>query len=218
MPLFAYEEKASVFTPPTEMFRGQANSNGPVWEDVDMDSYVIPPTGDYDLRLVGFAKPYQQPISKEYQRKGGPTESTKTSLEFEIISEHGKGYRFLWNFITWSLAMGTRGNPSHMGRIYKAGVLKGGNPDGPLAFENLIGCEFHAHVVASEDWDDEGNPKYCTIEPKSITTLQAGSAAKKYDPFSRKTSAKAPETLDEALEQHADEVTDNTFDEEQATN
>ena len=184
--LFEYEQSTGTFVPPTEMFRGNTNIDGtPAWEDVDMDSYVVPPTADYDLMVVGFSRPFEQEISKEYQRKGGPTTSKKTSIELEIVSSRGKGRRFLWNFQTWSLSLAKGKNPSNLGRIYKAAVLGGADPDKDrkMLFEELLNKPFHAYVVASDDTDDDGKPKFCKVSKETIRTVSAGDGVPGYDPF-----------------------------------
>lgn len=187
MGAFPYQQTARQGVAPDKMFRGQTDSNGePIWDDVDNESYVVPPTGEYHLKLIGFSETFDDEIPVKYQKTGGPTTSKKTSVELEIASGRGQGRRFLWNFISFSLGMGK--NPSHLGRVYRAGVLNGGEPPRgqQLLFDDLIGCEFQAFVQASDMVDEEGKPAYATLAKETIRPQNV--AGKDYDPFDERVA------------------------------
>lgn len=181
MGAFAFESNAS-FEIPSEIFRGQVDQdNNPIYEEIDRDIYVVPPTDTYHLKLTGFTKPYTDAIPAEYQKEGGPTTRQATNLELEIVSGRGAGRRFFWNFITMSLGMGK--NPSHLGRIYMAGKLNGEKPPQgtQLYFDDVIGAEFQAYVIASDIRDNEGRPKYAKLAKETIKPVPAEGA--EYNPF-----------------------------------
>lgn len=182
MGAFAYENTSSgSFS--NLVYRGQTDeSNTPIYEEVNRDDYIVPPSDNYHLRLTGFTEPYTDAIPVEFQKENGPTTRKATNLELEIVSGPGAGKRFLWSFITMSLSMGK--NPSHWGRIYKAGVLKGGDPpEGTqLFYDDTIGAEFMAYVNASAATRPDGRPKFATLSKDTIKPVPA-EGAPKYNPF-----------------------------------
>lgn len=171
MPAFAYTQTSGSSIPET-VFRGQVDQAGdPIYEDVDKSILAVPPTGQYHLRLTGFAKPYTEAIPERYLKENGPTTTEKTSVELEIAEGRGAGKRFFWNFVTFSLGGGD--NPSHLRRVYIAGVMNGAKPapGAELFYDDLIGCEFVAYVQASEKRDEKGRPTYATVTAKTIAPV-----------------------------------------------
>lgn len=168
---------------PEQVFRGEVDINDePIYEEVDRESIVVPPTGQYHLKLTGFSEPKEDQIKEEFRKEGGPSTRTITSVELEIASGKGAGRRFFWNYVSFSLGGGT--NPSHLLRVYIAGVTKGDKPakGKQLIFDDLIGAEFNAYVIASDTKDDKGRPTFAKVEAKTISTVANADDAG-YDPF-----------------------------------
>lgn len=167
---------------PLEMFRGEVDQAGdPVYETVERSIYVVPTRGEYTLKVTGFSRPWVEDIPEKYRKPNGPTESTKTNLELEIVEGRGKGKRFLWSFQTFSLSCGD--NPANLARVYMAAVLNGEKiPRGKQAFfEEMFDKPFVAYVVPSEATNDQGKPKYATISKETITPVPE--ATEEDDPF-----------------------------------
>lgn len=174
---------------PDQVFRGEVDINDePVYEAVDRESIVVPPTGQYHLKLTGFSEPKDDEIPERFRKDGGPTTRKITSVELEIASGKGAGRRFFWNYVSFSLGGGD--NPSHLLRVYIAGVTKGDKPakGKQLIFDDLIGAEFNAYVSASETKDDRGRPTFAKVEAKTISVFANADDAG-YDPFSEDTTA-----------------------------
>lgn len=170
---------------PLEMFHGASNPAGePLFEEVDRATYVVPSRGEYHLKVTGFSKPWTEELPERFRKPNGPTESTKTNLELEIVEGRGKGKRFLWSYQTFSLSCGD--NPANLARVYMAAVLNGEKiPRGKqVFFEDMFGKEFVAYVVPSEAVNDEGRPKYATLSKESIAPVPASTdAPDDDDPF-----------------------------------
>lgn len=168
---------------PDQVFRGEVTINDePIYEDVDRESVVVPPTGQYHLRMTGFSEPKEEEIAEKYRKENGPTTRKITSVELEIASGKGAGRRFFWNYVSFSLGGGD--NPSHLLRVYMAGVLKGDKPakGKQLIYDDLVGAEFNAYVIASETKDDKGRPTFAKVEAKTIAVVASADDAG-YDPF-----------------------------------
>lgn len=183
MGIFGYTQSGGNSIP-EQVWRGEVDAgDNPIYEDVDRDAVLVPPTGQYHLKLTGFSQPTQDAIKEEYQKEGGPTTRTITSVELEIASGRGAGRRFFWNYVSFSLGGGDK-NPSHLLRVYKAGVLKGASPakGTQLFFDDLIGAEFVAYVIASETKDDKGRPTYAKLSKDTIAVVSSSDDAN--DPFS----------------------------------
>lgn len=180
MPAFTYTQTSGGSTPES-VFRGVTDeADNPIYEPVNKDILAVPPTGQYHLRLTGFSEPKDDPIPEKYQKEGGPTVRKITSVELEIVDGRGAGRRFFWNFVSFSLGGGD--NPSHLRRVYVAGVLNGAKPapGAELVYDELIGAEFVAYVQASEKRDEKGRPSYAQVTAKTIAPVPT---AIEDDPF-----------------------------------
>lgn len=176
---------------PLMMYRGELNAAGePVFTEVDRkEAYIVPPTGMYKLRCTGFSEPWTE--ENQFANPGPDgkkPEITKTHLELEITDGDGKDARFVWSFVTFKVAFGKTW--SNMGAIIAAGKFNGEKPPKgeELYRDDVIGCEFMATVKASEDRDDQGQPKYAKVVGETIT-VASSSGADGYNPFKKKDAA-----------------------------
>jgi hypothetical protein len=148
------------------------DGSGALYEaETERDSYLVPPAGEYTLRIVGFAKPFEM-TSEKYGT------STKTRIEFEIASEKGRGKRFT-GLYTWTV-----GEKANLGKLIRRarGIEI---PKGSIDVADLIlpvpPIEFVCFVSNSDDLDDAGRPKYADVVLESVKA--AGAERPAYDPF-----------------------------------
>ena len=182
MGIFGFQQSSSNASGPVEMFHGAVDQAGdPIYEETDRATYVVPTRGEYTLKVTGFSRPWTEAIPDKFRKPNGPTETTKTNLELEIVDGRGKGKRFLWSFQTFSLACGD--NPANLARVYMAAVLNGEKiPRGKqVFFEDMFNKPFVAYVVPSDATNDQGKPKYATLSKETITPVPE--ATSEDDPF-----------------------------------
>lgn len=143
-------------------------------EESDRSGYIVPPAGEYTLRITSFSEQFEMPVSEQY---GGGTK-TSTRVEFEILSDRGKGKRFT-DVFTWSV-----GEKSNLGQLLRrAGVAI---PTGTIDLAQLLlpesgSVDFVGLVKLSATLDDAGRPKYASVVASSVRKADAAAAA--YDPF-----------------------------------
>lgn len=164
---------------PFKMFRGELDAAGnPVYTEMTFDDYIVPAAGVYRLKLTGFAEPVDVPIKDEFRKPDGPTHKKETKLELEIMSDRGKGKRWVCNYVTFSL-----GDRANLFRVYVATVLDG---DAKAAtpqrvYDDMLGKEFEAYVNVSDKKDEKGRPIRAMIAWDTVKTV--GAEADDYDPF-----------------------------------
>lgn len=183
MGAFTFEQNTN--SGPFKMYRGEVDAaKQPIYEERSYSDYIVPPKGQYRLKLTGFAEPVEVAISDQYRKPDGPTHRKETKLELEIVSERGKGKRWVCSYVTFSL-----GDRANLFRIYLAGVLKGNLKEAPAqrVYDDMIGVEFEAYVNVSDKRDDKGNPIRASLAWDTIAPISDG--ADEYDPFADDTAA-----------------------------
>lgn len=167
---------------PTEAWRGTFDSDGnPIYEAIDWEGgkYVAPTTGQYDFAVVGYTEPK---LDTSFANSKGDFVD-KFSVELEIVSARGKGFRFFWGFQTPKISFGDKGySPSNLGRIWTAAVGGGSDPEKgvEVGLDDLFGKPFTAYAVGSADKTDKGLPKYAKVTADTIQPVAAEGTA---DPF-----------------------------------
>lgn len=108
----------------------------------------IPPKGEYRLRVVAFAEPFEMPRSLEFG--GGMQEMTRLLLEVVGGPANGKRTTLLCSY--------TVSKRSNLGRIYAATVGMPGSGDewDPTL---MLDKEFVAYLQPSKNLDENGKPK-----------------------------------------------------------
>lgn len=109
---------------------------------------VIPPKGEYRLRVIAFAEPFEMPKAEQFG--GGMQEMTRVLLE--VVDGPGKGKQ---TTLLCSFAVSKRSN---LGKIYGAtvGLPEAGDDWDPVA---MLNKEFVAYLQPSKNVDDNGKPK-----------------------------------------------------------
>lgn len=179
---------------PTHVWRGDLDNDGnPIYQEIEWDNgkYVVPNSGQYTLAVVGYTEPQ---IDHTYPNSQGEYVN-KFALELEIVSERGKGFRFLWSFqtpkITFSFVKdGKKISPSNLGRIWTAAVGNGVEPEKgtETGFDDMLGKPFDAYVVASTEKNDKGLPKHAKVTADTIAPASIGENAGP-DPFAEAMKA-----------------------------
>jgi hypothetical protein len=164
---------------PFEIFRGEEDVNGdPIHHEAKYSDYIVPAEGKYRLKLTGFAKPVDAPISEKFLKPGGPTHKKETKLELEITSDRGKGKRWICSFVTFSL-----GDSANLFRVYVATACGGDASKAPdlRQYDDMLGKEFEAYVNVSDKRDDRGKPIRAMLVWDTVKAV--GAASDTYDPF-----------------------------------
>lgn len=140
---------------------------------------VVPPPGQYRLRITGFAVPFQTPNKYKGQvDKNGRMDERdflmKTKLDLVIVGGPGDGKHVLiW--APWPSRM-TPG--TNIGRVFFAAT--GYDPDGTQDMYDpvdMLGCEFLAFVQGSEGLNEQGKPKTAVMLWESVKPVSAEAVA-----------------------------------------
>ncbi len=134
------------------------------------EDYAVPPEGEYEWEITGFAEPFEMAKAAEF---GGGMQ-TKTRLEFTILSGKGQGRKFNQMF-TWSVgAKATLGQL--IAKVRGQGLSSGESFD----LTDLLGMKGKSYVNHSLDLGGkvktgpDGKPLYAEVAVKTIRPLSSG--------------------------------------------
>ena len=184
MALFSFDNSNTGGGGPFNIFRGQADSDGnPVYEEKKFDDYVVPPAGQYRLKLTGFAEPKEAAIPEIYQKDGGPKTKMETRLELEIMDGPGKGHMWICSYVTFSL--GDRANAFN---LYVATLCDGDKKNAPQQrdWDDMLQKEFMGYVTNPKIKDD-GTPLRAALSWDTLSPIRENAAG--YDPFKKSNAA-----------------------------
>lgn len=133
--------------------------------------YVVPPKGEYQFEVTGYALPFEMPKSEEY---GGGTQ-TMTRVEFTIIDGKGAGKMFdqMWGF--------SNGPKSNLGRFLRAMKVDLTPIDGSWDLDRMIGYTGSGYVTPSDNLGDDGKPKYARLSLDTVEGIAAPERAYTFD-------------------------------------
>jgi hypothetical protein len=135
-----------------------------VQETSQRNLYTVPPKGEYEFMITGYALPFEMAKSEQY---GGGMQ-TMTRLEFTIAE--GKGAGKMWTEL-FGFSIGEKANLGRLLRKLKVDL----SPDasGNWDLDRAVGYVGKGYGVPSDKLDeDTGKPKYFrlsldTVEPVS---------------------------------------------------
>lgn len=157
-----------------------------VQETSQQNLYVVPPAGEYEFMITGYALPFQMRKQPQHIRPGESEFSTKTRLEFTITkSPDPKGVgKMFTDLYTFSL-----GAQAHLGNLLRRmKVNLEPKADGTWDLDNAIGYVGKGYVTQSEKLDENtGKPKYAYL---AVDTVSAVSAPEK--PYSIQIETREP--------------------------
>jgi hypothetical protein len=132
-------------------------------EPIVRNLYIVPPLGQYRLRILRIAKPFDMPKSDQFG--GGAQRMTR--LELQIIGGKGNGKKVAPMV---SLSIGRR---AILGQVIRAAERRELDPGEQYDLFNLIGKEFMATLRPSESVGEDGKPKYSKLVDGTIMPVQA---------------------------------------------
>ena len=130
-------------------------------------AHAVPPKGEYQLRVVSFAEPFEMPRAEQY---GGGVQ-TMTRLELEIANGRGVGKRCTL-LCGWSI-----GPRSNLGKVYRAVTGKPVENGGEYDLTAILGGEFTAYLQPSEAVDDTGKPRGTRCSWDTVAAVGAETTA-----------------------------------------
>jgi hypothetical protein len=140
-----------------------------VQETSQQNLYVVPPAGEYEFMITGYALPFQMRKQPQHIRPGESEFATKTRIEFTITEGKGKGKMFT-DLYTFSL-----GAQAHLGNLLRRlKVNLEPNARGEWDLDNAIGYVGKGYVTASEKLDENtGKPKYAYLAVDTVSPVRA---------------------------------------------
>lgn len=126
--------------------------------------HVVPPAGEYVLRVLSFAEPFQM-VSQEYG------ESTNTRLELQIVGGKGDG-KICTLLTTWVI-----GPRSNLGKVYQAVTGRAVDSGGEFDMTDILGGQFRALLYPSDKVDEQGKPRGTRCTWNSVKAVSEGDAA-----------------------------------------
>ena len=139
-----------------------------VQEEAQRNIYCVPPKGEYEFMITGYALPFEMQKSEQYIRPGEKTTQTMTRIEFTITS--GKGDGKMWSeLIGFSIGM-----KSNLGKLLrKLNVDLSPNEKGQWDLDRAVGYRGKGYVVPSDKLDDMGKPKYARLSIDTVEPMGA---------------------------------------------
>lgn len=146
-----------------------------VIEDGQRNLYMVPPKGEYEWEITGYALPFEMKKSAQFIKPGESEYATKTRLEVTITSGKGVGKMFTEMY---GFSIGPR---STLGKLLRA--LNVSLAPDPVTREwdldRVIGYKGKSYVTHGMDasgavkLDDQGKPKYANIVIDTVEALGA---------------------------------------------
>jgi hypothetical protein len=146
-----------------------------VVEDGQRNLYIVPPKGEYEWEITGYALPFEMKKSAQFIKPGESEYATKTRLEITITSGKGAGKMFTEMF---GFSIGPR---STLGKLLRA-LNVSLEPDAVTRqwdLDRVIGYKGKSYVTHGQDatgavkLDDQGKPKYTSIVIDTVEALGA---------------------------------------------
>jgi len=144
-----------------------------VVEDGQRNLYIVPPKGEYEWEITGYALPFEMKKSAQFIKPGESEYATKTRLEITITSGKGAGKMFTEMF---GFSIGPR---STLGKLLRA-LNVSLEPDAVTRqwdLDRVIGYKGKSYVTHGQDatgavkLDDQGKPKYASIVIDTVEAL-----------------------------------------------
>lgn len=144
-----------------------------VVEDGQRNLYMVPPKGEYEWMITGYALPFEMKKSAQFIKPGESEYATKTRLEITITSGKGAGKMFTEMF---GFSIGAR---STLGKLLRA-LNVSLEPDPNTRqwdLDRVIGYAGKSYVTHGQDatgavkLDDQGKPKYASIVIDTVEAL-----------------------------------------------
>lgn len=159
---------------PTIWVRKDAKGNVVTHEQTQDErmAHIVPPRrGEFRLKVVSFAEPFEMPRAEQFG--GGVQQMTR--LELEIQNGPGKG-KVCTLLCGWSI-----GPRSNLGKVYAAATGKAVEKAGEYDVIDLLGGEFSAYLMPSEKLDDDGNPRGTNCSWDTVAAVSDGVAGESGD-------------------------------------
>lgn len=135
-----------------------------VQETSQRNLYVVPPKGEYQWEITGYALPFE--MEKGEQFGGG--KQTLTRLEFTITEGKGTGKMFT---VMFGFSIGERSNLGQLLRSLNVDLSPDDN--GQWDLDRAVGYRGKGYVVPSDKLGDDGKPKYCKLALDTIDPVSA---------------------------------------------
>lgn len=144
-----------------------------VVEEGQRNLYIVPPKGEYEWEITGYALPFEMKKSAMFIKPGESEYATKTRLEITITSGKGAGKMFTEMF---GFSIGAR---STLGKLLRA-LNVSLEPDAVTRqwdLDRVIGYKGKSYVTHGADsngavkLDDQGKPKYASIVIDTVEAL-----------------------------------------------
>lgn len=130
-------------------------------------AHGVPPKGEYQLRVISFAEPFEMPRSEQFG--GGVQQMTR--LELEVLNGKGKG-KTCTLLCGWSI-----GPRSNLGKVYRAVTGKAVENGVDYDVTDILGGEFTAYLQPSDQLDDAGKPRGTRCSWDTVAAVGADAAA-----------------------------------------
>jgi hypothetical protein len=134
--------------------------------------YIVPPKGEYQFQITGYAEPFEMPRAVEY---GGGMQ-TMTRVELTITEGKGKGRMFDQ---LWGCTIGPKSNLGKFLRAMKVPVAA--NENGEFDLDNIIGYIGSGYVTASDAVDNQGKPRYARLAIDTVEGISPPKRTYSYD-------------------------------------
>lgn len=173
------------------IWRGEFQQDGElVYAEAAFSDYVVPPKGEYRLKVTGLGEPFEDEIPAQYRKRlpsgeidpNGPATSTKTRLELTIVGGNHDGEKVLISYLTLSLSSGGKsGRPANLYVIFQAACPEGGTDPG-----DMLGRDFFAYLKPSDSKRDDGTPKYAVMSYDTCSPVEdAPESTPEENPFKK---------------------------------
>lgn len=129
-------------------------------ETVADNLYAVPPQGEYEFTITGYALPFELPKAAEY---GG---GTQTMTRLELTFKNGKMTTLLFGF-----SIGPRSNLRKF--LDAVGVDMSPDERGRWDLDYAIGYKAKGLFKPSDKLNNEGKPKFAIVATEFITPVAA---------------------------------------------
>lgn len=142
-----------------------------VKEEAVQNLYIVPPKGEYQFEVTGYALPFEMPKAEEF---GGGTQAM-TRVEFTIADGKGKGKMFTQ---LWGFSIGPKSNLGRFCRLMKMDLTPA---NGSWDLDNMIGYTGSGYLTPSETLGDDGKPKYVKLSLDTVEGVSAPERSYSFD-------------------------------------
>lgn len=136
--------------------------------------YMVPPKGEYQFEITGYAPPFQMKKDPKYVKEGESEFQTMTRVEFTITEGKGKGHMFtqLWGFSV--------GEKSNLGKFLKAMNIPVPSV-GKWDLDNIVGYVGTGYVTPSDTLGTDGKAKYARLSLDTVSGVSAPEKPYRFD-------------------------------------